>query len=488
MPVRRCLLVVVLTAAAHVDAMTTIRSMAIKPDHAEIGASVGLATADARGFAPSDLVDASAALTGAAQATTTASVATDAAVAATLPSSSSRIATNAVTATAITALTPTSLSQTGGDTLALDYAIAPGLMDTVKGKVVPNDARMRVIVSHHKAGSEMGLRVALRVNDAWEAERHAGNHANISVDRVGLSVTGEAKISSGPCQDPSGTRLSRIDWIDQPHLHVLHIGRNAFEMVASEYAYDLSAAEPVWMNESVPCDTSAYARRVAAARCWQDPMRFCTAINAVAAAAAPGGELSGTLPAPRAPISYVDYLHSMTEDQGLLATAVLMRHVSLDQMCDRPPSPPASRADCRGGVLARGPPPVLCSTTHASMDRVVRRVGAGATHAGRSSHAATALRAPLLVRASSTTHHMPSACALGAICSRRPSLCRPARARCSPRQPPPLAPIFQTAARYPITRRTTVCLRLVACSGCNNSTKRTCMATCRVCSMQSHVR
>jgi hypothetical protein len=333
------LLVVVLTAAAHVDAMTTIRSMAIKPDHAEIGASVGLATADARGFAPSDLVDASAALTGAAQATTTASVATDAAVAATLPSSSSRIATNAVTATAITALTPTSLSQTGGDTLALDYAIAPGLMDTVKGKVVPNDARMRVLVSHHKAGSEMGLRVALRVNDAWEAERHAGNHANISVDRVGLSVTGEASISS-PCQDHSGTRLSRIDWIDQPHVHVLHIGRNAFEMVASEYAYDLSAAEPLWMNESVPCDTSAYARRVAAS-CTrssysQDPMRFCTAINAVAAAAAPGGELSGTLPAPRASVSYVDYLHSMTEDQGLLATAVLMRHVSLDQMCNRP--------------------------------------------------------------------------------------------------------------------------------------------------------
>jgi len=49
---RRCLLVVVLTAAAHVNAMATTRSMTIKPNHAEMGDSVDLATADATAWPP----------------------------------------------------------------------------------------------------------------------------------------------------------------------------------------------------------------------------------------------------------------------------------------------------------------------------------------------------------------------------------------------------------------------------------------------------
>jgi hypothetical protein len=99
-----------------------------------------------------------------------------------------------------------------------------------------DDGFSRQLVTHHKAGSWM-LDVAMQ----WI--NHAATLACTSApDPVGLDWIGLAEFHQ------------YMPWLSKPQLHVLHVVRNPFEVIASEYAYDLSDAEPTWMSNIAMVD------------------------------------------------------------------------------------------------------------------------------------------------------------------------------------------------------------------------------------------
>ena len=182
---------------------------------------------------------------------------------------------------------------------------------------VCGDGLHRQIVAHHKAGTEMSRAMARHANEALNVmcKSHGVDDGapHVDVDTIGLGAVGEPK---------SGKRA----WLDAKRLSVVQVARNAFEMVASEYAYDLANSEPWWME--MPMDCAETNRREHAN---QSP-RFCAGIMAVRKAAMPGGELHLVLPWHRAThdtMSWGNYLRSLPENMGLLATAILMRPISL---------------------------------------------------------------------------------------------------------------------------------------------------------------
>jgi hypothetical protein len=102
-----------------------------------------------------------------------------------------------------------------------------------------DDGRSRQLVTHHKAGSWM-LNVAVQWIDHAAALACASTQdsfAPVELDWIGLAVF-----------------HPYMPWLSKPKQHVLQVARNPFEVIASEYAYDLSDAEPTWMSAYAMAD------------------------------------------------------------------------------------------------------------------------------------------------------------------------------------------------------------------------------------------
>ena len=97
----------------------------------------------------------------------------------------------------------------------------------------------RQAVTHHKAGTGMLMQAVkwIDVEAAWACASPPGF-------MVGLDIFG---LSASEPYSP---------WLSQPRQHVLHVARNPAEVVVSEYAYDLSDAEP-WMSALTMVDPAS---------------------------------------------------------------------------------------------------------------------------------------------------------------------------------------------------------------------------------------
>jgi hypothetical protein len=159
----------------------------------------------------------------------------------------------------------------------------------------------RFFVSHHKTGSTMIRDAVNRMNEHLRCS-DANPHTCTTVFFNDIGVQ-EGFLAA---------------WAQIKEANVLHVARNAFEAVVSEYAYDKVGAEP-WMRRGYPASGEC--------TCGWAQGHFCDGIrdvhNAIRARRLPFSKRGET---------YTEYINRLPEEDGLHATAIVMLRVSLHYM------------------------------------------------------------------------------------------------------------------------------------------------------------
>jgi len=173
----------------------------------------------------------------------------------------------------------------------------------------------RSVIVQHKSGTVMSRAAVEALNGALRS-------VSLKQSEYGTALfAGHDVDFSNPAVTEAFTRSQHS---------VLHIMRNPFETVVSEYAYDHDDQEPEWMDSRLASTTSSSnctsgVSNPSSPSYWgENSQRFCDALNNVSAAAS-----SGLLPAIGVDETYAGYIGRVDEDSGLLAAAIAMMSITL---------------------------------------------------------------------------------------------------------------------------------------------------------------
>ena len=223
--------------------------------------------------------------------------------------------------------------------------------------------KKRYVLTHHRAGGTVAHSAVLAFNAMLLLHCPPSEVRLVSLAGAGINFNHSSPIpdqcsrvdpdSADPLAEAAHAadlgKVSSVPPMPEDAL-VLHVERNAMEMVVSSYAYDLLGKEPAWQQGPVsPFD---HCRRFyhehfgeeqsELYECTSGISPHCAGIDAAVVAARPAdGVLAEYLPeidpedaamagAPRE--SWANYLARVGEDEGLLAEALMMRTLALRNM------------------------------------------------------------------------------------------------------------------------------------------------------------